>query len=150
VWRSREISKSYELFITAMPRTLEDNWNEKNMKTFGDKPSINCVKLTYCEVAEAIVLTFMFSNVDNSICYICRTFLHFDVKCKFQYLFQELLFFRFIIVTTLTRGFCVQRNTIVYVILEIIFHFYALFVIKVVGFVGMSIKHSPFLWDPGI
>jgi hypothetical protein len=37
------------------------------MKAFGDKPIINCVKLTYWNVAEAIVLTLMFSDVENLI-----------------------------------------------------------------------------------
>jgi hypothetical protein len=47
-----------------MPRTLEDEWNVKNMKVFGDKPSINCVKLTYWKVGEASVLTLKFSDVE--------------------------------------------------------------------------------------
>jgi hypothetical protein len=64
--RLENFPKRYELFSTGMSRTVEGNWNVKNVKAFRDYPGINCVKEIYSKVTEASLLTFQFSDVGNS------------------------------------------------------------------------------------
>ena len=74
------------------------------------------------------------------------TFMHFGVKCKGQHLFQELLFpsHNFdTIQTDRQEVFVLSKSQ-----LSLRFHSYTFFVTKVVGFVDVSIKPSPFFMRP--
>jgi len=57
------ITKEYELLITDMSRTVEDDTCGRDMKAFRDKPPIKCVNVTYWTVAEASLLNFKFCDV---------------------------------------------------------------------------------------
>ena len=102
-------------------------------------------------VAEASLLNFKFCDAYNPIFYIFRTFLHFGEKCIVEHLFQDLLFFPCIILTLYRQDNFVFSNTQLSLLyMGVKSHSCTRFVTNVLGFVSMSIKSSPFLWDPGI
>jgi hypothetical protein len=116
--RLENFPKRYESFSTDMSRTVEDNWNVKNMKAFRDFPGINCVKEIYSKVAETSLLTFQFSNVEHSNLYTFRTFCIWLRSVKRTFVLRNVISPNHNFETIPSRVSCVQQHALVITLYE--------------------------------